>query len=66
MSIAAMRDHIKELSTSNEWRSKVQNMEDRQVIAIYHSMINRMNKPKKKQELKYEQLSMFDMLENTN
>ena len=62
-----MREKVARAYDADTWRNRVMHlMPDNQVIAIYHNMIERRTlprkKPKKKGQVQYEQLSMFDMI----
>ena len=73
MTIQQMKDAIANVYKTSSWRKKVSNMYDDQVIAIYHNFYNRgiLNKVlrrerpatinKRKQEDKYQQLTIFDL-----
>ena len=46
MSITAMRNYLKsypKYKKSPKWLTKVDNMSDNQVIAVYYSLVNRKN-----------------------
>lgn len=67
MSVERMREHVAAVYDSERWRNRVLHlMPDNQVIAIYHTMLERKQlrrRPRKKQaEPKYEQISIFDLL----
>lgn len=62
MTVNSMRNYISEMYNSDKWRLKVRNMNDNQVIAIYHTMIERNQKPPKK-EPKVKQITIYDILE---
>lgn len=67
MPVERMREHVAAVYDSQTWRNRVLHlMPDNQVIAIYHTMLERRQirkrrKPKKN-EPRYEQLSIFDLL----
>ena len=65
MTVSGMREHVSRAYDADKWRKRVQDMPDRQVIAIYRTMIKRGQLPpkKKKDTLKCKQLSIFDLLE---
>ena len=65
MTISGMREHISKVYNTDTWHKKVRDMPDGQVIAIYHTMVERgqlpIKKTKKKDIPECEQLNMFDM-----
>ena len=75
MTIQQMKDAIRHVYNTESWRRKVDNMYDDQVVAIYYNFLKRgvlgkvlrnerpasMRRTKPKQ--KYEQLSMFDLID---
>ena len=67
MTVSGMREHISEVYDADKWHRKVREMPDCQVIAIYHTMVERgqlpIKKDKKKDIPKCEQLNMFDLFE---
>lgn len=64
MTVNAMRDYISSMYNSDRWRLRVQDMEDRQVIAVYHTMVERKQQPPKKTKgSKVQQITIFDLLE---
>lgn len=73
MSIEQMRDAISKVHKSHWWKSKVANMPDNQVIAIYYSFLERgefKEEAQIKREIKEQerianepiQLSIFDLI----
>ncbi len=65
MTVEAMRTYISDTYNSNAIRGRnICDMDDRQVIAIYRSIIRRGVKPVKKarKEIPCEQLNFFDLL----
>ena len=69
MSVERMREHVARAYDSDTWRNRVMHlMPDNQVIAIYHTMVERRQIPKrvrrskKVNELQYQQISIFDLL----
>lgn len=67
MTVTGMREHISKVYDADKWHRKVLNMPDSQVIAIYHTMVERGQLPIKKSTKKdiptCEQLNMFDLFE---
>jgi hypothetical protein len=41
MSIACMRDYVTKQYPGKKWEQKVTKMADKQVMAIYHNLLNR-------------------------
>ena len=71
MTVDQMREKIIRVYAGPTWRYRVQAMEDRQVIAIYHHMIedgvfDKMGKKKKKDPVLCEQLTIFDLLKDNS
>ena len=72
MTIENMREHVINAYPGPFWKLKVQKMDDRQVIAIYKSMIEekRLDKYLQKKYFKHsaepkcEQITIFDLLKN--
>lgn len=62
MTVNAMRDYISKMYNSDKWRLRVHRMEDDQVIAIYHTMIERNQQPPKNNGPKVQQLTIYDIL----
>lgn len=63
MTVNSMREYVSKMYNSDKWRLRVHGMDDNQVIAIYHTMIERGQKPPKKEKgPKVQQLNMFDIL----
>ena len=69
MSVERMREHVAAAYDSDTWRNRVMHlMPDRQVVAIYKTMIERrqipkrVRKSKKVKEPQYVQMSIFDLL----
>lgn len=64
MTVESMRAKISEVYDGDRWHRRVQLMPDNQVIAIYHTMLNRGQfRPKRKRkdgEVRYHQISMFE------
>lgn len=67
MTVEAMRTYISDTYNSNVIRGRnICDMGDRQVIAIYRSIIRRGTKPvktKKQKDIQTEQLNLFDLLD---
>ena len=67
MTVEAMRTYISGMYHSDRWLRRVKLMEDRQVIAIYRTMMKRGQKPQKKRnETKTQQITIFDILREEN
>lgn len=68
LSIAYMRDQISKVYDSWRWRDRVAAMGARQVAAIYYSFLEhgKFNKPKKKSEPEWVQMTIWDFLKNND
>lgn len=77
VSIEMMEDYVIKAYPGDRWKLRVQQMESRQVAAIYHNLINRkkVNKRKVKRShslsllpvdpySNYEQMTIFDYMNN--
>lgn len=66
MTVNCMREHIAQVYDSPRWKDRAMHlMPDNQVIAVYHTMLERGQLPvkkKRKNHVSCEQLSMFDMM----
>lgn len=67
MTVERMREHVAAAYESERWRMRVMHMmPDEQVIAIYHTMLERQQirqrKKKPKSGERYEQISIFDLM----
>ena len=62
MNVELMRSEITKVYLGNSWSTKVKNMSDEQVIAIYHNFLR--NKKFKSSEIrcKHKQLTFDDIL----
>ncbi len=69
MNVEKMRSALAEVYSSPKWRLRLQQMPDRQIVAIYKNMESRGNlrkHPKKKEPgvTKATQLTIFDFMED--
>lgn len=68
--VGYMREKIREVYDTMNWRDKVDKMYDDQVIAVYYSMlrsgklntVQKIERPYPLESYKYKQLSLFDLL----
>lgn len=66
MTVNCMREHIAQVYDSPRWKDRAMHlMPDNQVIAVYHTMLERGKLPIRRKKTKgprCEQISIFDMM----
>lgn len=61
--IEDMRGYVMDAYPSMNWKRKVSDMSDPQVVAVYHSLLGRKKKEEpKKEEPKFRQMTIFDYI----